>query len=112
MVSSSIKLEFTSPYKNTNIYERDGRTFFGLWNPLPVRMDGDEEEVVVRDGQEGQLDLFAYAAYGDRRLWMVIAHANKIDLPLLEVVPGMRLTIPKKVNVDAALTSAFARLRF
>ncbi len=98
-----LELPFTSPYKRTQLFIKNGRAFFGVWRPIDVRMDGDEEEVVIQRGLEGQLDLIAWAIYGDRRLWRVIAHENQIDFPLEEVVVGLRLRIPKPTNVRAAL---------
>jgi hypothetical protein len=108
MAIFEIDLDPISPYVATGIFSKGGKTFFGIWNPPLVRIDGDEAEVIVQEGQEGQLDLFADSEYNDRRLWYVIAQANKIDFPLRDVVPGMRLIIPKIPNVNAAL-QAFAR---
>ena len=93
----------TNPYIITRLYQQDGRAFFGIWNPPEVRIDGDEEIITVRMGEEGQLDLFARRVYGDRRLWRVIAQANRIGFPLRDVTAGMKLIIPKFVNVQAAL---------
>ena len=103
-----IDLDPVNPYVATALFSKDGKVFFGIWNPPPGRIDGDEKEVIVQEGQEGQLDLLADAEYSDRRLWRVIAQANQIDLPLRDVKPGMRLKIPKLSNVNAAL-QAFAR---
>ena len=100
---------FTHPYKGTKLYVKGGRAFYGRWRPIPVQLDGDEDTVIVREGQEGQLDLFADEAYGNRQLWRVIAQANKIDLPIEDVVPGMVLIIPKVANVNAALQATQAR---
>lgn len=102
-------LHHTSPYKDTRLYVKDGRAFFGRWNPSPLEITGREREVVVQQGQEGQLDLFAYKYYGDRRLWRIIAQANKIDLPFRDVVAGMKLIIPSYSDVQAALTRSNAR---
>jgi FKBP-type peptidyl-prolyl cis-trans isomerase 2 len=102
-VDSVIELDYTSPYKNTNIFSKGGKVFFGIFDPVDIKLDGDEVEVEVQDGEEGHLDLIADKAYGDRRLWRVIAQANKIDLPLRDVVPGMRLIVPKPSRVAAAL---------
>ena len=111
IVASPIELEqpFSSPYKRTRLFVRRGRSFFGIWNPPPVPLDGDEEQVVVEPGFEGQLDLFADAVYGDRRLWRIIAQANRIDFPLRDVVAGMKLIIPKAARVFAALLATTAR---
>lgn len=99
----SLSLDATDPYIRTKLYTKGGRAFFGIWNPPPVALDGDEEIITVRQGEEGQLDLFALRVYGDRRLWRIIAQANKIGSVVKEVVPKMNLIIPKPTNVQAAL---------
>jgi len=104
-----LEMDYTSPYKATRLYIKDGKAFFGRWKPFDVQIDGDEPEVIVEQGQEGQLDLFAHELYGDRRLWRVIAQANKIDFPLEQVVPKLKLIIPKPEHVQAALLKATAR---
>lgn len=104
-----LEVEFTSRFKGTRLFISQGRAFFGLWEPLPVELDGDEEEFEVQLGEEGQLELFALRAYEDKTLWHVIAEANHIDFPFEQVVPGMRLTIPKDSKVRAALLRALAR---
>lgn len=104
-----LEVAFTSRFKNTRLFIKDGRAFFGLWEPPPVELDGDEDEVEVRLGEEGQLELFALRFYRDKTLWYVIAQANHIDFPFEQVVPGMRLVIPKPGRVRAALLRALSR---
>jgi hypothetical protein len=98
-----LSLKFTSRFKQTRLYVKFGRAFFGTYRALEVQMDGDEETLPVQQGQEGQLDLFAKEVYGTRELWPVIAEANHIKFPYEEVVAGMSLIIPKPANVRAAL---------
>jgi hypothetical protein len=104
-----LELDFTSPYKATRLFIKAGRAFFGIWRPLEVKLEGDEEEVIIEHGLEGQLDLIADAVYGDRRLWRVIAHANQIDRPFEQVTIGMHIKIPKLANVRAALLATAGR---
>jgi hypothetical protein len=104
-----LELEFTHPYKLTRLFTKNGRSFFGRWQPFKVRIDGDEAEYVVREGQEGQLDLLAETEYGDRQLWRVIAHANLIDFPPEDILVGTKLIIPKLAHVNSALQRALAR---
>jgi len=106
-----LDLPFNSRLKATSLFIKSGRAFFGIWNNMSIPMDGDEEEYVVQEGEEGQLELFALRAYGDgnHTLWWVIANANQIDFPLEQVVPGTRLKIPKPDNVMSALLSAAKR---
>jgi len=101
-----LELPFTSPYKRTQLFIKDGRAFFGIWRPLEVELDGDEETVLIQRGLDGHLDLVAFVVYGDRRLWRVIAQANKIDFPLEEVTVGRRIIVPKPTKVRAALLAS------
>lgn len=100
---------FTSPYKQTRLYLQRGRLFFGRWRPINIPESGQEEEFIVREGQEGQLDLIAEAFYGDRALWRVIAHFNQIDFPLEDLTPGTVLRIPRLADVLAGLQETLAR---
>lgn len=105
----TLELAFTSRFKQTRLLIKSGRAFFGLWQPLNVKIDGDEEKIKVVMGQEGQLDRFAGDVYGDRTLWPVIAEANQIDFPPEQVTVGRMLIIPKPANVNAALLATIAR---
>jgi hypothetical protein len=103
MAQFELEQPFTSRFKRTRLFAGNGRAFFGIWRPLDVQIDGDEESVVVQRGLEGQLDIYAGAAYGDRDLWPVIAFANGIEYVPEEVIVGRRLIIPKATHVRAAL---------
>jgi hypothetical protein len=101
-----LELEFTDPYKRTQLFIQNGRAFFGLWRAPDIRIDGDEERIAIPMGLEGHLDLVAQVTLGDRRLWRAIAQVNKIDYPLEEVRVGDRIIIPKTQNVRAAYVQA------
>lgn len=103
------ELEFTDPYKQVRLLLKEGRLFYGRWKPFDVKIDGDEEEYVVVEGQEGQLEILSDEVYGDRQLWRIIAHANQIDFAIEEVTTGRKLIIPKLGNVYAALLATVAR---
>lgn len=104
-----LQLAFTSRFKRTRLFIKGGRAFFGLWRPLNVKIDGDEEQIIITADQQGQLDRFAFAVYGDRSLWPIIAHVNKIDFPHFQVVTGLKIIIPKAANVNAALLATISR---
>lgn len=104
-----LELDFHDPYKGTRLFVKRGRAFFGIWNPPPIQIDGDEEEIIVQQGMEGQLDLFSDAVYGTRLFWRAIGNANKIGLPLRDVKIGMRLVIPKPALVRAAYLATTSR---
>ena len=106
-----IEVDFSDPYKRTSVFIKDGRAFYGLWNPIEVTLDGDEEEYTIPQGMHGSLDLLADEFYGDRRMWPIIAQANKIDFPHEDVTAGMTVIIPKPERVRAALLAATGRIR-
>lgn len=93
---------FENRYKRTSLFTINGRPFFGLWRPPPVRMDGDEEEYEVPLGLEGQLETIAEGVLGDRAFWTAIANANQVDYAREEVKAGDIFKIPKAQNVRAA----------
>lgn len=94
---------FFDNYKGTTVFVKGGRASYGIWQPLEVQLDGDEPVRTIEQGMEGTLEFLADEEYGDRRLWQVIAHANKIDYPPRDVVPGLQVKIPKAAYVFAAL---------
>jgi hypothetical protein len=100
---------FDDRFKASRLFIKGGKAHFGIWRQLDVVMDGDEEEIIVQEGMEGQLDTFAQAAYQNRALWPVIASTNLIDFPMEQVTVGRRIRIPKPARVAAALQAATAR---
>jgi hypothetical protein len=108
MANSDIQIElpFSSRYHLTRLFQKDGKIFWGLWQPPEIQMDGDEEVIVVDDAHAGGLGLYAHEYYGDPELFWVIAHVNKIDYPPEDVVKGLQIVIPKKENVLAALIAS------
>ena len=103
MAKVKINLPFTSRYKKTRLYTSGGKTFFGIWNPPNIKLDGDEKVITIRAHQAGSLDKIAYEEYGDRALWWAIAYVNNIKNPPEEVVAGLELVIPKPDNIKEAL---------
>ena len=97
-----LAVEFSSPYKRTQLFIKNGRAFFGLWDPPQIVLDGDEDSVIVPLGLEGSLDAIAETHLGDRSFWRAIAQVNGIDFPLEEVKAGDRIIIPKLSRVRAA----------
>jgi len=103
---AKIELPFSSRYHLTSLFEKEGKLFWGLWQPPEIQIDGDEERIIVDDAHAGGLGLYAFEEYGDPELFWAIAHVNKIDYPPEQVVRGLEIIIPKKENVIAALIAA------
>lgn len=104
-----LELEFSNPYKRTQLFISEGRAFFGLWRAPVITLDGDEERIAIPMGLEGHLDLVAQVTLGDRQFWRAIAQVNQIDYPLEEVRVGDRIIIPKVSKVRAAYQQALGR---
>ena len=51
-----------------------------------------------------RIDLIAYRAYGDSRLWWVLALVNHINNPLRDLAAGVTLKVPTMSAITAALT--------
>lgn len=106
-----LELEFTDPYKRSQLFIQSGRAFFGLWRPPEIVLDGDEERIAIPMGLEGHLDIIAQIALGDRKYWRAVAHVNRIDFPLEEAKAGDRIIIPKVEAVRAAYQQTGGRVQ-
>lgn len=102
-IKKQLTLSFTSRFKKTPVYTKNGKTFFGLWKPPSIKIDGDEKVVTISAAKKGQLDKTANEEYGTRELWWAIALVNNIVHPPDEVVAGLELVIPKLENIRQAL---------
>jgi hypothetical protein len=102
----TLSLPFTSPYKATSLFVLQGKASWGIWQPLPITLTGNEEQIRVNEGQQGTCEYIAGQVYADRSLWWVIANANHIDFPFEEILAGMLLIIPDPQVVRAALLAA------
>lgn len=71
--------------------------FFGFFEaPEVPDSDGDFE---IRAQFGDRLDAYAHKFYGDQFLWWVIALANDMDLPILQLNPGDTVIITDPVVV-------------
>jgi|GEM_PF-2041550 len=104
-----LDLPFTSPFKETPLFLKDGKAFFGIWKPPAIQIDGDEKRIKVDLAHEGDLTKYAEEEYGDPSLFWVIGHVNKINYPPRDVVNGLVIIIPKEEHVMAALQAAQER---
>lgn len=58
----------------------------------------------ITDSEAQQLDAVAYRYYGDSQLWWLIAAFNFIIDPYTEVVPGLKVRVPRLDEVMIYLT--------
>lgn len=104
-MAQEIQIPFTSRFKKTPVFEKDGKVFYGLWVPPEIKMDGNEKEIEI-DRDFGNLDLIAHREYGDRSLYWAIALVNNIKDIESTIKPGMKIKIPKRNNINSALTDS------
>jgi hypothetical protein len=65
-----------------------------------------DDDVLVEVKLTTSLDNLSQEYYDTPELWFVIALANNIDLPPLEMFPGQVLRIPTKTRVTSILKQA------
>lgn len=98
-----ISLAATSRYKDTLVYTEGGIPEFALFEPPPEFVTGAAGSVTHRVSQHeiGFLDILAVRYYGQgyEQLWWVLALANGIVDPELDMRVGMALTIPPRDDV-------------
>ena len=74
--------------------DADGTTFafFDLFDPPEIVPQDDDLLYTVSESD--RLDKIAFSAYGNVRLWWVIALANDWDVPWVSLQPGSVIRIP------------------
>jgi hypothetical protein len=92
-----------SRYKDTNNENTSEGTVLSLWVP-PVEFQTVKDNWgthTVRQHEVGFLDILAarYFGAGMEQLWWVIAQANGIVDPDVDMYPGQRLRIPSRDEV-------------
>mgnify|MGYP003640800915 CR=1 FL=1 len=67
------------------------RRYSTMYYPTPERKTTD---IYIIARKMDRLDSIAHSYYGDSRLWVVIAKANKLHAGSLRIPVGIRLRIP------------------
>lgn len=70
-----------------------------------------ETDIYIIAKSVTRLDILADRYYGDPRLWVVIARANKLNNATLRVKPGVRIRIPFPVD-NSMLYDLFTNAQF
>lgn len=78
-------------FQTSTNYGRPVKFFDPMDAPSIEESDGDLE-VLVQYGD--RMDTLAHRYYGEQLLWWVIALANDMELPILELNPGDVIIIP------------------
>lgn len=105
-MATTLRLEFQSRHKDTPLLvDSSRRVRFDVWE-RPSEMKGLLEGAIprrIREADVGRLDLLAYDAYGDVKLWWVLAAANEYIDPIGDMVPGNVMYIPSYSAVQTFL---------
>lgn len=86
-----------SRYRDAAIIGDGTNLYFGrrtIGNTLPR---GDDRFATVR--MVDNLHLIAFRAFGDERLWWVVADFNDILDPMADLVPGTVLRVPSMTRL-------------
>lgn len=97
----SVILVERSPYSmfaKTPVYEVGGEIVHGLMQDVVVP-DATDSTFTVRGAEGGRLDSISNMFYGTPSLWWVIARANNIQDPLLDIAQGTNLRIPSRTRL-------------
>lgn len=91
----------TSPYFKTSTF-----SFFLDVADIP-KIPKDPADVLYEldNIYKNRPDLLAYDLYGDVNLWWVfsVRNPNVIKDPVFDFIPGTKIYIPKKENIESAL---------
>ena len=67
------------------------RRYSTMYYPTPERKTTD---IFIIAKKTDRLDELAHRYYGDVRLWVMLAKANKLHAGTIRIQPGIRLRIP------------------
>jgi len=97
------KYKTTSPYYKT----KQNKLYLELLTIRPVPAEADDFLYTIENQYERRPDLLAYDLYGTPKLWWVFVQRNMdtIKDPIFDFVPGTKIYIPKKSNLERYLGS-------
>ncbi len=97
------KYKTTSPYYRT----KQNKLYLELLTIRPVPAETDDFLYTIENQYENRPDLLAYDLYGTPKLWWVFVQRNMdvIKDPIFDFVPGTKIYIPKKTNLERYLGS-------
>lgn len=97
------KYKTTSPYYKT----KQNKLYLELLTIRPIPAEADDFLYTIENQYENRPDLLAYDLYGTPKLWWVFVQRNMdtIKDPIFDFVPGAKIYIPKKSNLERYLGS-------
>lgn len=95
------KYRASSPYYNT----RQNNLYLELLDIRPVPAEADDFLYTIENQYRHRPDLLAYDLYGSPKLWWVFVQRNMsiIKDPIFDFVPGTKIYLPKKSNLERLL---------
>lgn len=94
---SSIEFSRSSFVRNCDLVRLPGSTVWMDYTPPRIGASVEDREVVLEFKEWP--DEIARHYLGDAKLWWIIAAANQILDPMVELYPGRRLIIPSATKV-------------
>lgn len=90
-----------SPYSKTP----QNRLYLELLKIRSVPSEADDFLYTIESQFTHRPDLLAYSLYGNSKLWWVFVQRNMdvIKDPIYDFVPGTKIFIPKKTNLEKFL---------
>ena len=90
--------ESTSPWNKTTVVQGQ---YLDILTIRPVPSEPDDVLYTVQTQYTYRPDLLAYDLYGTEKLWWVFAQRNMdvIKDPIYDLVPGVKLYLPKGENL-------------
>ena len=90
-----------SPYVSTTLYGN----YLDVATLPRIPAQSDDVVITLNKNYEFRPDLLAFDLYGDANLWWVFAirNPNTIKDPVLDMVPGTVIYIPKQTTIVQAL---------
>lgn len=87
---------YNNRYRNCKLLEdkETGDVLLETREILEIPVNSKDSYHRVQVNEIGRLDIIAYQYYKDSQLWWIIAQANHIYDPLLDLEPGFILRIP------------------
>ena len=96
-----VKYRQTSPYYNTV----QNNLYLELLSIRPVPAETDDFLYTIENQYKYRPDLLSYDLYGTPKLWWVFVQRNMsvIKDPVFDFIPGTKIYIPKKSNLERLL---------
>lgn len=88
MATPKLTIPFSSRYNGTKVYQdpKTGSLYFSVWQPIDFPPRVDDTWYNLTNEYEGlRLDLVSYKVYQTTDFWWVIAQANNINNPFVDI---------------------------